>query len=192
VAAPSEILPAVTTLAGAAAWDIDPGGIRIRAGDRMAARFPALSKRIWGRVLSEEPGSRARRRLITRAGEAGCAALAANDWELLGAMYEPDVVMLSTESVAFDAPSKLQGWDELLAYLKSIFEVFDSRPTPRQIFDLGGSYFCLRVGYEIRGQGSGVALQTETFNLYEIRGGVCSRQWQASETQAIERWLAEL
>jgi hypothetical protein len=174
-------------------WPIDADAVRMRLSDKLAARLPALGERLAPRLLAEPAGSRRRRWVLTRGLTAGFAATDRGDWDYLKRIYEPDVSLRIGPDVAPDAPELAESFSALRSALEQFYEITanaDSRPV--EIIDLGGPHFVGRIQFTSKGAYSGLAMNRQMFNLYELSArGRASRQWLCLDLETAEEFYAE-
>jgi hypothetical protein len=165
---------------------VPPEPTRRTLDENLVARFPGLLRAlgaIWSRL---PPKSRLRRAWIRRIGRRACAAGNRRDFELLVAFVDPEVeyeLQAGGEGLAAlpDLQSPRRGRDAYVGIWEAVADAWpDVRLEFEEVIDFGDRL--LTVG-RLRGHGgaTGIPLDEQLFQLFDLRRGVTIRQRDFSE-----------
>jgi hypothetical protein len=185
--------PLPEPFADAVRWPVDAHEVRLRLGDKLAARLPVIARRVAPRLLAEPAGSRGRRWLLTRGLTAGFAAADGGDWDYLERIYEPGISLTMHPEVAPDLPARSEGFAAFRSVLESIYEIMaNADSNPVEIIDLGGAHFVARNQWASEGVYSGLEMNRRMVQLYEMtENGRIGLQWTCVDLETAEELYAE-
>ena len=172
---------------------VDVADIRLRLTDRIAVRLPGITRALAPRLIAAPAGSRLRIALMSRVLTAGWAACDSKDWAFLERLYAPDVVWHAAPDFLPDVSEPVVGRSAVFGFLDETWETMGwSDCAPAEIIDPGGPFMAACVQVRATGRVSGIAMNRDTVQLYEMTpDGVVGRQWSSNTFEEAAAFLDE-
>jgi ketosteroid isomerase-like protein len=138
--------------------------------ERLFVHFPATYRLFAERVMRLPPGSRLRRRLLTRSAGRAAAAASRRDFDVLFLALDPDIDYRAAQG-ALDDRGPIHGKDAMRAHVQDWFDTFDDfRQEPVELIDAGEKIISVN---RVTGRAklSGVETELTYAALYTYRDG---------------------
>jgi hypothetical protein len=145
--------------------------------ERLAVRFPAVSRRLAAAVVGLPRRSRLRRLAIARYVARAYAAGNRRDFDVLLVSHDPEhEYRPSADLMPPDLDPVLRGHDGYLELWRYWLDAFaDIRWDPEEVLDFGDRLL-VTTHQSGHGSGSGVAVSEPVFQLFILRHGLVLRQ----------------